>query len=132
MWYFSSSISATSPVVDVRAAPLVLPFLTVPKLSEWEYGRSLTPKVSVVMFLGDHPTLGAYYKDETITVDGRAWVNCIFERCVLIRNDTKTQLWQSQYLDCRLEGAGWPTYWPTIIPMPDLGPDAQAPSHGAT
>jgi hypothetical protein len=68
------------------------------------------------MFVGEHETCGAYYEGESLDLDGRVWMNCIFRHCDLHRNDPKTELWNSIYDECTFEGAGW-EYFSGQVPV---------------
>jgi hypothetical protein len=55
---------------------------------------------------------GGSFVEETLVVDGRTWINCVFYRCVLTREDPDTQLWRAIYDHCTFIGKGWPEWFP--------------------
>jgi hypothetical protein len=59
------------------------------------------------MFVGEDRNFGASYVDESIDLDGKVWINCIFDRCNLHRDSLETLILQSVYIDCEFKGTGW-------------------------
>lgn len=51
---------------------------------------------------------GGYFQGETMNVDGKTWLSCLFKDCVLTREDPDTLLYGAIYDHCTFIGRGWP------------------------